>query len=295
MAATLLGVMPSGEATLTPSGGKLSRKYLVKLDNFGETEVTACTASGLPTAVAVLVNIPGAVLVNKKASRIGNSLYFEVTCDWETPENNDGTTTQQPADPLDMRPTCSVDKYEFEEVLRGDFTTDDSGTYDDAIRTAAGEVVDPPPMTKRRATVATIVKNYSMATDVFAYVMEFQDTVNEDTFLGAAPGTLIMELVKPVEERVGSTNYQQVTFVMKYNRRGWKYQKLLEKGSYYRDEDGKKAIHKVEGHPVEVLLNADGTKLADEGTPVYMEKQQYIEKNFASLGLPTTRSGYKLV
>lgn len=169
-----------------------------------------------------------------------------------------------------------------------------------AITNSAGETPDPPITKTVSDLVIRIVKNQSSYSATTA--MNYKNKINSGSFMGFAAGLvkcIDYSAVKMYDDSYGS--YWQVTKEFQVRlatvngiNKGWK-RRLLDQG--FRETDGTddagkpkyKAITAADDEgkliPVSepVLLNGSGAKLADGGTPVWLEYDVYESTSFSGL------------
>ncbi len=295
MATVFFGLLPdsgAGEATL--DSAKITRRYLVQLDSFALDADAACNVAGIPAAFDAHPTVTLARVRRKSASRVGNSLYWQVEVEYSTPEK--GQDEEENEDPLEDKPTMSISYEDREEVITG--TLDSDRTRQNGIRNSAGELFDPPPMRTVSSLVLTIGQNYGTNFNAVASAVTYMDCINSDTFLGLGPKTCKICSVSPKTEtrQVGDEkkDYLHIEWTIKV-KPTWDLE-LLDYGSYYLD-DGKKVEFKTDdAHPYQGLLNGSGEKVADGGSAVFLPaKQVYTKTAFSALNLPSSLSAYKFV
>jgi hypothetical protein len=163
----------------------------------------------------------------------------------------------------------------------------------DAVVNSAGDFFDPPAMMDDSRRVVTVQKNL---TTVPAWILDYQDAVNSDSFsvdgVTIAIGTAKMQRVSVGAEDIrNGTTFRQVTFTMHLQRDGWDMQ-ILDAG-FRRIDPGDStkriAISLDDGTEptTPALLNGSGGLLSNP-TPanaVFKTFSVYKTRTFSSLPL----------
>lgn len=199
-------------------------------------------------------------------------------------------------DPLARAPEIQIDFESYQRPFVRDISTGQ------AVVNTAGDPFDPPFMVDEDRMVIRITRNESEtdfpwnAQDEFIPSV-FNNTVNLTEFQGWNPGKVRLRLsAQKLKER--GNFYWRVTYLIQEKIEalevndevtyvGWQ-PNILNRG--YRQLVGgvKKDIFGIDGSKVSqpALLALDGTKLADGGTPTYVEANAYLTSEFNDLGLP---------
>ena len=205
---------------------------------------------------------------------------WEVTCQFSAQawEQGDGKE-ETPLDPLSRRPKRSWSGTIYDTYPEKDA----AGKW---ITTSAHELVNPRPSIPRAYNVLNITRNEAYF-DVHRSV-EFQNSVNDATWIGFAAGTAWF--LPPDAEEIAESGitYVRVTYHFQINSAGWD-EEFLDRGTYYWVTDtstGKKRLQRV-SQPV--LLDGEGGKLSAErirqGDFAYVKIQRFKRRNFALLNL----------
>lgn len=288
MADVLLGLLPdSGEGEAGLDSSKITRKYLVYLDDISKEVDSATTVSGLPTLFDAHPTFPYCRVRSISGQRRGNSSYWEVTVNYTSPDKP--TEDEENDDPeLDLA-TLNISYEDREEPVTGTLNT--SRVYQAGIRNSAGEVFEPTPTRIVSNLILTITQNYGTDYAFLDTALSYMDCINSDTFLGLAAKTCRIVSVSPKVANRNDVSYLEVIFVIKV-KPTWDLQ-LLDYGSYYLDSGNKVAFKTQDGEARTGLLNGSG---GESATPVFLPDQQiYTKIAFSGLGLPSSLSGYKLV
>ena len=287
-----LGQAPQQDGELGMNEAKETLHFLVQLDSFDSGADDACQVAGVPAGFSLHPTIPWARLRQKSATRQGNSCIWLVKCEYATPDNNTGDDQENDDPTLDIA-TMSISYEDREEPVRS--TLGGTRVAQNGVKNSAGELFNPPP-TKTVSTVSLeITQNYVSSYAVLTTALSYMDCINSDTFLGCSPHTVRCVNVSPKSDVRNGTKFLEITFTFKM-KPTWDLE-LLDIGSYYFDDDGKRREFTTDdAHPRQGLLNGSGKALGSGATEVYLPaKQVYTEKAFSGLGLPSALTGYKFV
>jgi len=260
------------------------RKFVATTDN-DEGSYAVADASGLPSLGNAHPEDPVSLCVDVEARPVnGEPSIWLVTCKYTNDLPND---TIDDDDPMSVRPKAS---WGFEDHSR--FV--DKDRDDDPILNTAGDRYDDPIELVDSFPVLTIVRNRLTFSATQAY--NYNNSVNSDTFRGAAPGTLRVRMTAS-EEWKGDAAYWAVTYVFRYNPNGWQ-PKVLEAGLYQKVSGSRipcyvKGENPYDSEPVSVPvpLDANGaqidpTTLTDNPPPtVYTTWNVLPELPYNSLGV----------
>ena len=151
-----------------------------------------------------------------------------------------------------------------------------------AVINAAGKPFDPGLEREETRCVATATKNYASLSGVFALMQFIGNSVNDKTWQGMAPRTVLCKEVRPqplVTE--GNVSFYPVSFrfVLRELGKTWD-DELLEQGGGALTTPNDFASYE----PSEdiVLLNSDGTERDPAGGGVYKTWRTYREVDFAA-------------
>lgn len=152
--------------------------------------------------------------------------------------------------------------------------------------TSAGEPFDPPPEYETSRPVLTITQNYFVIDP--AFIREYQDSINNDNFLGAPPLTVRVRIEADRVFRKGF-RYWRVTTNFVFEKDDWDI-KILDRGTYYIDRaDNNKIKHFVTDddppQPRFGLLAANGDKLNEADKPHFVFCPVYARKPFNAIPL----------
>ena len=269
------------------SGGKLSttsreytRCFLVHVSSRYDEASVALNAGGLPDRDEPHPDDADALCNQlRPAAHDAEGLWWMIYADYATP-----TQSTPRADPLDDPVRVSWGSWSYTEAL----TKDRNGA---AVDNSAGEPFDPPAEIERRAPLVTIVRNE--ATYDPATADDYRDSVNSDvtTIAGlavTARQAMCLEYSAETAVRNG-TGYFVVTYQIAFKAATWDRvilntgMKTLNKVRVF-EFDTAGALTEIESQ-VPMLLAANGTQLAWNGTPTYETFQVNAQKAFAALDL----------
>lgn len=167
------------------------------------------------------------------------------------------------------------------------------------LRASNGEVFVPPPDMDVSSLILTITRNEDLLTPHPALAILYQDKLNSDSFWGASPGQakcMSITTQRQVKQLPNGVNfpYLRSTYTFKF-RGSWDIQ-LLDYGTYTSTivtVDGEASRQDVTQvtknmYPQTVLLDGNGGKLADGGTPVSLVVRPYGSLPFSALNLPNS-------
>lgn len=288
---TLLGKLPdSGNGTANQQGSETTDVYLIRLDSFNQTIDAAILTPGVPSPFSFHPTIAFSRVRDYTLTRRGNSLLFELSVHYSTPDSNSGTT-QENDDPTADIAVMRLSYEDREEVVQA--TKGSGRTALNGVRNSAGELFDPAPTLPSSSLVMEIRQNYTSSYAVLTTALNYMERINSDSFLGCAPHTCRIVSVSPKTKLRNGSPFLEITFVIKV-RPTWDLQ-LLDIGSFYFDDDGNSVEFKTDdGNPYHGLLNGSGKKLASGASPVFLPDMQVKSSiAFSGLGLPSSLSGYK--
>lgn len=292
MATTLIGLLPgSGAGEATPDSGRVTLKYLVKSDTINDNAPEVAATSGLPTGFSTYSETYPQLRVKKIApERMGNSLYWQVTVEYSTPDKN--TTDSEQDDPIDVRPEISIDYETMEVPIWGVYGNERIPTT--AVKNSAGWVFNPPFMKQLEIPIYTFKVNRAANTFGLSTLHQsYVGCINSESYLGYAARTLKLVNVKPVTQKQNELEYLQTSYVIKFNPYTWDLIPL-DYGPYYIESGKKLEFKSDDGHPEgNGLLDGSGAKTT---TPTYLPaRQTYTSIAFSGLSIPSDLSVYKYV
>ncbi len=198
---------------------------------------------------------------------------------------------QPPADPTERPPVLRIGSQEYEEALLFDAIETTLG-QPKPITNAAGDRFVPPPTVTRSFRTVTLEKNERLFASDFTH--GFENTVNEFTWYGYAPKTVLCKVITADADFEGRWDFWRVTYLFWIRKDTWILKLLNEGPNYYTapvPDGGKLTRFKDEttsgGLGSVRPLAADGTALAQGAAPVWLEFNRYALRNFALLGLGT--------
>lgn len=322
----------AGERPDSPKGSfelgkfRVTRKFLVLTNNYLDGPGTVALAPGIPLLYSPYLFgkefLPFLRCRSVEAERLApNSLQWEVTCVYETPDPKDGgggegghasdpkgdpkqgdgggtgqDTDGQFDNPLLMIPEVETHSETHKEVIYGVY--DVLSQQLTPVAASTGEVYVPAPERDRSDLVVTITRNESILSPYPAQSILYQDAINSDVFWGANPGQVkckSITVVRQVKNLPDGSQvpYLKVTYVFHF-RDTWN-QVILDKGSWYWYKPGdtqdksqwkKKKFMSDDNQNIDGLLDGQGGSLPQGNTPVFLTLQVYPMLPFGLLGLP---------
>jgi hypothetical protein len=131
---------------------------------------------------------------------------------------------------------------------------------------------------------ATATKNF----DTFdgASALTLVNKVNDDDFMGAAAGTLLLTSMDATQQFEDDEEFWAVTVTFEFNPDSWNPTKILDRGMRKLDNGEWKPIL-VENREITepALLDGHGAPLDPAAAPVYLEYDFYDEADFDTIGL----------
>ncbi len=297
---------PQGDFDLNKHS--LTRKFLVQSNDVNDGPLTVGSAAGIPKLFSLYrfgnENHLYARLRHIDCERIQpGSLYWEVTCKYETPADEEGGNKAggverekegQNDQPLLMLPEIETSFETYQEVVWYVYNATTKAL--EPCKASNGQVFDPPPTRDRSRLNLTITRNEDISTPVLATAVAYQDAVNSDYWWGLAPGTWKVQAITVHRETKQLSNgsifpYLRVSYKFQA-RQTWDTQ-LLDAGTYYKNDLGgaPPVVQKIrflttDGHPTTGPLDGHGNKLAEGATPVFLTFRFYPRLPFGNLLLP---------
>lgn len=163
-------------------------------------------------------------------------------------------------------------------------------------QSSAGEVFVPSPHMDQSRLVLTITRNEDILSPHPALALAFIDKCNSDNFWGASPYQVRCVAITAQRQEKQLPQgvvypFIRATYTFKFMPT-WNIQ-LLDKGHYWRElvtnnplTYKRKPFQDTQGNQIEGLLDGNGGKLADGGTPVWKTIQAYGFMPFNLLNLP---------
>jgi len=314
----------SPEASFELGKHEITRRFQVICSTLADGPIIAANAIGIPKLFQTYVFGDEfhtycrcrSIEPKRKAP---NSAVWEVECKYSTPELKEGgggggghggggnstsgsgrEVEGQHQNPLIELPEVSTHFESKQGPVMSVFNLT-TGKIE-PCKASTGEVFVPPPQKDYSTLCLTIKRNEDLlrAPHPLLSVL-FQDTVNSDVFWGSAPGTVkCMSITAERQQKQLADGsifpFIKATYQFRF-RDSWDLQ-ILDTGSYYivpgnpsqlpeNNQAPKKLIAKGEdGHPIPVLLDGKGGKLAEGKDPVYQVYRVYQWQPFGILNLP---------
>lgn len=150
---------------------------------------------------------------------------------------------------------------------------------------------DPPPMTEEKNVVYSIQKVYEPSFMSLNTLLDYNDSINADEWMGHAAKTAKMN-IKLSRVRDGTAFFYKVNFEIEIRPDTW-VRKIMNRGYRYRPDAFAAPVwaripKMGDTVPKPVLLNADGTKRADNELPIYLNFNEYRQRSWNVLGITWT-------
>jgi len=267
----------------TREGRTATRVYTVLCDDGTDGPVVARAATGIPRVGDAHPQDSWLKCSNIRAVPVG-PLLFKVYADYEVRFGDAG----QGESPLDQ--AAEHEWFVIESVEPIDEDADGN-----PIVNAVNEAFDPPIQREFADPAVRITRNE--ATFSASNSANYANKVNSDSItidgLNIGPGYAKMKSITGTSFIYGSETYYRVTYTIHLRAGGWQRRVLNQGYRYWTGEyldDGSKQIVRAEdanGQPLShpVLLAADGKKLPDGGSPVWLSFDVYEEIAFGPLNL----------
>jgi len=280
----------SGQRGDAGEGGSTRvRIYTVLVDDADDDESTILYAVDPATNLAIpAYNDPlegdGTFGCRGKDAERQSAMLWQITATFKRAGGSGGYEGADPEeDPLSRAPQYSWFTVASREPI-------DKDADDHAILNAADEPFDPPIEEDFYDVGVRIRQN--LLTFSAAEYMAYGGATNKSSWRGAAAGTAKIADIRAETMRSGEIRYYERAVEIILRPDGWK-RRILNQGFRERtgtDTNGKptyKQIVDEKGKPITsaVLLAADGTRLADGATPVWLYFRRKPEVNFSSLGI----------
>lgn len=160
------------------------------------------------------------------------------------------------------------------------------------VQATTGEIFDPCPTKDASRLILSVVRNEDISSPHPLTSLLFADTINSDVFFGCGKGQVKCMGVSAAKQTKTLSNggifsYLKCTYTFQM-RPTWAIQILNAGNWYWADitKTKKKKFMSSEGHPIQGLLDKNGLKLPDGGTPLFVTFQAYQAQKFSVLNLP---------
>lgn len=293
MSVTEISDIASPQLTDTSTGVSVVRKLKAVCDSLND-DATVVRANGSCPRRGDTYSFRGntdstlictTVSIDPKADSEGleRGLAFDVTATYSNSVDT-GSLGDDEENPLDDPPVYefTFNKYQ----IPAEYDVDG-----EAVVNGADEAFDPPFLIDENRPIITITRNESSFSGAVA--VEYQDTVNDDSFAGCDPGVAKMIGISARQATRGSYSYWVVTYEIEFRWNGWNPTRLLAQGYRYRlsaDGNSQNYIDPVTGSPptTPLLLQLNGMESppVDGVRPTFFhEFNFYREKTFGLLNL----------
>jgi len=218
---SVVNVQPkwSGEVSGASTEGRRFRRILtVLMSSVSDGATLARLATGVPRVGEHLAEDGWLVCSDVNCERISPFLY-ELTAEYErTYAGQEG----------DENPLAAPAEWHWGSVASTEQI--DRDINGKAIQTPVGEQFDPPVILTINDPSLTITRNELFFNP--AVIIDYQDAVNSDYFLGFAPGIARVASIDGITQHQGDWNYWQVSYQILFRRDGW-WKRVLCAGTRY--------------------------------------------------------------
>jgi len=215
-------------------------------------------------------------------------------------KGSDGGGTKEETDGQFENPLLEIPEVEthFETSqipIMGVYDTSQNPAVFKPAQASTGEIFVPPPHMENASLILTITRNEALSAAHPQLAATYMNTCNSDTFWGCSAGQVKCQNItvqRQVKQLPGGTifPYLRVTYIFKI-KDTWDL-KILDSGSWYwfqksqSEPKVKQRFLSEDKQPIQGLLDGNGNKLADGGTPVWLTIRPYNRLAFGALGLP---------
>lgn len=288
----ILSVDELGEGRSSTTNDERVRTYTrifrILTDTVDDSTIKIKAAFGLPKLFDKYVTFTendlsatvNSISVEQEDGEHGKSWKATIGYSTDAEEENEDPTL----DPPDV----SWSFAQFQTVIEKDIKTDET------IKNSAGELFDTPVEKDDSRPILTITRNEEFFDPALA--IEYQDTINTDTFFGFDP---LQAKVSHISARQNFKNLEdgsvlifwKVTYVFHFNRDTW-IKQILDQGHHFlilneQDEEVLQEFRLDSGVITETpqLLDGNGKPLDPDDPPFFIPFNVYRELLFAPLGL----------
>lgn len=275
-------------------GRRSVRVFLVLCDDVADGPEAAEIADTLPAGMAI-PSIGDAhpgdadkfVRSVEAKPEAGEPCEFRVTVQYSTPVASGPGEEDPEENPLARPMTIGWGSTKTSvPVERATFIDGELEWPDIPVESSAYEVFDPPIMRDFGRRVLTITHNEATFDSALAIV--YTDAVNEEAFVGCAPGTVKIASITASRHYENEVWYWAVEYQFDVNPDGWNLF-IVDRGTRVLDAAGEKSVTAKDGdgnpYNSPIHLDGNGWKLGIDDPVVYLEYRIYPIKDFAALGL----------
>ena len=166
--------------------------------------------------------------------------------------------------------------------IRGTRTMDKDRDGKVFRNTAGGEFRDVPEIVYSTSRYTVTRNELSFRANVAENV---SNATNDGNWFGRKAGTVLCEGMQAEERYEGDYHYWVVTYVLHYDKYGWRPTEVLNTGKVVKDAQGKSTAPETDDgtiHGTYVMLNAAGRETS---TPYYEKFNLYDEADFGVMAL----------
>ena len=277
---TLQGEGRSGGASLASKSGfpvlRENWTFLVKADYAQQPRVEILATPGLPFPEVTTSSTGLTICKSVNATRRSeNSLYWDITAEFssEVQENQtpSGTPLDQP--PTEWRIVRETKFERLQEVVTKDLS-------DDPTANSAGQPFEVG-LTISRFIPVWEFYQFEPGTVDDETIIERNETINDDVFLGRAAETLLLTVLRSEVATFFGGSYRLTQYSLKYNDRKWTH-KRLDTGTVYLDGGVLKPYTDNDGNIILGSLNGSGGKVTPGDPPAVLEFDIYPQIDFSA-------------
>ena len=257
-------------------------RRFIAVTSAGEGSWTVARATGVPSLGDAHPEDSIALCTDIDAKVVGSEPnVWTVSCKYTNDLPEDSIDDD---DPTSQRPDQSWGSDDFSRFV----SEDRDGN---AILNTAGDRYEEPIEVVDSFPVLTVTRNRNSFNVATAYA--YNNSVNSDTYRGAAPGTLRVKITA-TERWKGDAPYWETSYVFRYNPHGWQ-PKVLESGLYQMWNSNKlpcteKGAEAYDSDPVThpVPLDVNGRQIDPANLPgnaYYTTWNTLPELSYAALGV----------
>ncbi|MDO4571502.1 MAG: hypothetical protein Q4D38_14045 [Planctomycetia bacterium] len=267
-----------------------SREYTVLADSFDESEESILRT--VPRLGSVLGGCICKSVSVKEVEGVIHPRTKKLTALWKISCSFDSDVL---LDPLELDPEVRWSAEQEEEALWQDVETGE------AIQTKCGEQI---PITRHRVIPVLEIKRYMEFPFNPNILLNYTNTINALEFWGAPPQHALLASIECdyVEIELSDTQkkkYAHVSYRIKFKFDPHTDQPWQASPLHYGNltwGDGEKTfvtqIIDREGRPKQGLLDAEGYELGPSLEPVFLKFNQFLTKDWTSLGINRQQIGY---
>ena len=200
--------------------------YIVEADNLNQTRLDILTTVGLPQVQVTLG--PGGNTICKSSAatrRPTQPLLWDVQCDFSSEVDEDDSNDPS-TDPSSWIPVYETKWEPLQEVVDKDFS-------DNPIVNSLGQPFETGLTITRKIPIWSFYQ-FEAATVTDEDIIDRHETVNQNTFKGRDPKTLLLYVLESVVGFYYGQKRRLTQYQLKYNHKTWTH-KRLDTSTLYKD------------------------------------------------------------